>query len=232
MTLEEIAPPPKLTAEDLRRRAEYRSGFCGLGWCEGLRPKSYTGKPVKVCVDTKLCQCECHKKITRMYELAGIPRVTQQNPDYVPYMGPDLSWIKDERVPPAPFVPAQPFTLDAGERSAADDTAPTTGDADSPRPDRDNRLRGWLEIEVKKICDRKMSGEIDDTLTPKSLAIWIDPENPPSQGAVGAVLERWSEIGFAAVNKNPVRFVSYTVKGMNLGLERMRSDAKHNSRSK
>lgn len=222
----------KPTADDLARRARYVTGFCGSGFCEGTRPKSPSGKPMKVCDFVDICSCTCHSKITKMYELASIPRVTQQNPDYEPFIGPDLGWIQDERIPPAPFVPAQPFTLAAPEIPGESHTAGTVADVDGPRPDRTNRLRGWLENEVKDITDRYMSGEISDMLTPKLLAVWVDPENPPSVGAVGAVLDRWAEIGFAQINKNPVRFVSYTVKGMTLGLERMKADAKHTRRSK
>lgn len=231
MTSDTPTPAPKLSAEDIRLRAQYKTGFCGMGMCEGTRPKSPSGKPMKVCDFVGVCNCTCHSTITKMYEMAGMARITQQNPDYVPYIGPDLSWIKDERVPPTPFVPAQPFTLSTVEDAGEGHTATTTAPTDGARPDRSNRLRGWLENEVRDICDRKMSGEISDTLTPKLLADWIDPENPPSAGAVGAVLDRWAEIGFAHINKHPVRFVSYTVKGMSLGLERMKSDAKSTRRS-
>lgn len=226
------APPaPKLSAEDIKRRAVYRTGFCSSGLCEGTRPKSPSGKPMKVCDFVDVCSCECHKKISKMYELAGVDRIVQQNPEYQPYLGPDLSWLQDERVPPAPVVPAQPFTLSAPNSVGESHTAGTMAVPDADRPSRDNRLRGWLEYEVKSITDRKMSGEIDETLTPKLLAILIDPEDPPSVGAVGAVLDRWVEIGFAQVNKHPVRFVSYTVKGMTLGLDRMKADAKQTKRS-
>lgn len=217
---------PKLTAEELRMKANYKTGFCGNGFCEGTRPKSPSGLPMKVCVAIEICNCDCHSKITKMYQITGTDRVIQQNPDYVPYVGPDLSWIQDERIPPAPFVPPQPFT----PRTVEEGVAANVATGDGPRPDRHNRLRGWLENEVKDICDRYMVGEISESLTPKAVGLWIDKENPPSAGAVGAVFERWSKMGFAQINKHPVRFVSYTVKGMTLGYERMKSDYQHNNK--
>lgn len=232
MTDDRVIPSAPVPVPPARKSSHYKTGFCGVGLCEGTKPRSPSGKAMKVCVAVDICTCDCHTKISKMYALAKMERILQQNPDYEFVYGPDLGWIKDERVPPVPFVPAQPFTLSSVEDAGEGHTAGTMADTDEDRPDRYNRRRGWLENEVKVITDRYMSGEIGESLTPKLLAVLVDPEDPPSVGAVGAVLDRWVEIGFAKVNKHPVRFVSYTVQGMSLGLERMKSDAKQNRRSK
>jgi hypothetical protein len=48
----------------------------------------------------------------------------------------------------------------------------------------------------------------------------------PSTGAVDAVFKRWFGYGFALIGSKPTRFLAYTPKGVELGLEVMKVQAK------
>lgn len=202
-----------------------KSGFCSVGFCEGTRPRSRSGKPVKVCVAFTICDCSCHTKINQMYEMTGAARIELQNPEYVPAPNPDLSFLHDDadaattaavgRITAPPRE--KPSSVAVGLRETARTfTATATG----------HRQRGQLETEVQLVCNRHMVGEIEGMLTTKAIAFFIDPENPPSQGAIGAVLERWAKMGYATIGSKPLRFTGYTVEGMSKGLEKMRAEQK------
>jgi hypothetical protein len=81
------------------------------------------------------------------------------------------------------------------------------------------RRRGQLEAEVQVICNRAMMGEFDEHCTAKFIAEQINPENPPSTGAIGAVFKRWEACGYAVINHSPVYFKRLTIEGMRDGLE-------------
>lgn len=200
----------------------YKTGFCGAGLCEGKAPVSPSGKPMKVCVAYDICSCDCHSTITQMYELAGKPRPLRQNPNYEPARNVDLSWL---------------YTLDAASIGGPNTPAPVERPSpvapslsESARTFVPNaaggRARGQLEDEVRRVCNRYMAGEIEGLLTTKLIATEIDKDNPPSQGAIGAVLLRWGKIGFADVRLGPMRFAGYTIEGMKEGLEKLKAKAK------
>lgn len=50
-------------------------------------------------------------------------------------------------------------------------------------------------------------------LSPKTLAAMIDPENPPSTGAIYSVLKRWEGAAQVDMAESPVRFIRFTAKG-------------------
>lgn len=201
-----------------------KSGFCCIGLCEGTRPIDRKGKPMKVCVAFDWCPCSCHRSISKMYELTGSVRVGQQNPDYEPAPNPDLSFIYEMQAG-ASIVGGgitrtpveQPSPVATGLRESTRTFAPTaTG----------GRARGQLEVEVQQVCNRYMVGELEGLLTTKFIGHLINPDDPPSQGAIGAVLERWAKIGYATVGTKPLRFSGYTVEGMKKGLEQMKNEQK------
>lgn len=73
------------------------------------------------------------------------------------------------------------------------------------------RARGSLDINVEAVCrlwlDRKLPYEM---LTPSDIAMIIDVSNPPSPGAIHAVLTRWAEGGLCMVGSKPVRFIGFS----------------------
>lgn len=198
----------------------YTTGFCNSGLHEGKSPTSPSGKPMKVCTAVGLCACECHRKIDRMYEMAKVERVVQQNPRYVIAPNVDLTWLLQVRED-ALIADGSTITRPI-ERPSAD----VPGLLESARtftPTGDGyRQRGQLEVEVQRICNRKMAGEFGFSMTPAKIAELIDPDNPPSSGAIGAVFNRWEKIGYAKIHRKPLYFVTYTVEGLRDGLEAVR----------
>ena len=95
----------------------------------------------------------------------------------------------------------------------------------------DRRPRGWLETDVKRILDEVVEGKRDvpedQELTPHYLAKLVQAhekaEAPPSTGAVSAVLLRWHDIGFAKLQRKPLRFNGYTKAAETKGLTELKA---------
>lgn len=205
----------------------YKTGFCGIGHCEGTSPVSPSGKPMKVCTFYEGCSCDCHKKFDRMYKMANETRRIHQNPKYVPYTYPDLSeFLAVQADDDAASIVGVGVTPEPRERPS--ETAP--GLLESARTFTGTatgyRQRGQLEAEVQKVANRAMMGEFDELMTPQVIAEIIDPSNPPSTGAIGAVFNRWERIGYAKIHRKPLYFQRLTVEGMRDGLEACKNRAK------
>jgi hypothetical protein len=75
----------------------------------------------------------------------------------------------------------------------------------------DRRKRGELESNVEVVCrlwlDKHLAAV--NELTTNWIALLIDASEPPSQGAIHAVLTRWSEHGYAKVEHKPFRFIEF-----------------------
>ncbi|AMS03455.1 hypothetical protein SEA_BENCZKOWSKI14_62 [Gordonia phage Benczkowski14] len=206
-------------------KSNYITGFCGTGAHEGLAPVSPSGKPMKVCTAHEICSCKCHITINKMYEMAGAKRKEHGNPNYEP---PEPTWMgqialarADSLIDPARPTqrPEQPASVAPTLSESARTFEPTsTG----------TRARGQLEVEVQKVCIAYQAGkyDLDGPLTPAQVGLLIDPENPPSSGAIGAVFDRWSRIGYAQIHRRPIFFSGLTLDGMQLGLEAMKQKAK------
>lgn len=219
--------------------SKYITGFCHSGACEGTKPKSYSGKPMKVCQFIDVCGCECHVKISKMFEMAGADRIVIQNPDYVPHVSGIFDFLESFAQSKADELPSLVKKITVKEVPVTTETgAIITGLARSGRtfePTQRGRAAGQLEDEIRDICNRFLQGEFPDeeACTPKFIAYQLaketDADKTPSIGAIGAAFDRWSAVGFALINKGPVRFVSFTVEGMTLGLEALKVRAKVNS---
>lgn len=219
----------------MTKASKHISGFCGIGLHEGTRPRNIWGTAQKVCTILGLdgearCNCKCHKEIDEMYESAGMPRVPQQNPDWKPPPRQDLSYVwADSLVGPVGN------TSGDGERPAVTHTDAGIA-VDAPRYSGDDRApsgtrrRGQLEEEVQRICVGYLEGEFstdeDGYMSTKHIAHLIDPEDPPSSGAVHSVLLRWEKIGYAVLNRDPMEFALLTPDGMKMGLNALKSKAK------
>lgn len=208
------------------------SGFCGTKSHEGTKPKSYSGKPLKTCPFTSDdCACRCHKDLDMMFEMAGMERVPQENPEYHPdpkieEIRKCLEEIHNERI-------LRVTTSDAPVRieSIAPGELPPTAIKEFTETESGRKQRGQLEDEVKKATDMWVMLKATQPCTPVWVAEMIDAQNPPSTGAVNAVFERWRSIGFATVEKKPTRFTGYTPDGIQHGLHAMKARAKTAQRS-
>lgn len=208
-----------------------------MGLCEGLKPRSPSGRPLKTCMRVlryreKMwsCACKCHSDLDRMFEMMGMERYVQQNPDYKPdeptYVMPSL----EERVALSIERRSTPSVI---IESAAPDHVPATV-ARVFTPTASGRSgRGQLELWVKQACDQWVLDKPEESCTPQWLSDKIaekhgvnESGNPPSVGAINAVFERWTKLNFALVGRKPVRFVGYTDDGVKHGLEGLKIRSK------
>jgi hypothetical protein len=206
-----------------------KTGFCANGQCEGTKPKSSAGVALKTCSFYLTCGCKCHADIWLMFKMSGMERVLMdksgymapphdfwmpsQDPDWTPEI---LSSPVDTPAPPTVESPA-PGLVPASLARSYEPTA--TGRA----------ARGQLESWVKRQCDIWLLEEYTFPCTPTWIADEIADDqgiDPPSVGAISAVFDRWTKLGFAVVEKKPTRFTKYTETGIRLGLERMKADSK------
>ncbi len=88
------------------------------------------------------------------------------------------------------------------------------------------RARGELEDMVDVLCRTYLvslltglgSVEFDCTVEWLAAQCTLMDGRPTSSGAVLAVLQRWEELDYAVMARDPARFVTLTEKGMRLGL--------------
>ena len=222
-----------LCPDRARHVMKYKTGFCGIGLCEGTKPKSFTGKPMKTCPMYLTCPCSCHKQLHMLYKLSEMPRQLVENPEWQPE--PRTFWMPSD----------DPSWDIAHSSSPSESTAPVI--IESPAPDRvpatvarsfgttatGRAARGQLEYWVKEMCDVWLIETYESPCTPA----WISSEiarkeaiDPPSVGAINAVFERWVKLGFALVEKKPTRFIKYTDEGLQLGLDAMKARSKRKAK--
>ncbi len=191
------------------------TGQCNAGWHEGTKPVTRDGKPIQVCRLWEECPCECHSRITAMFESAGQPRELIDNPDYM-VKPPDFYmpvFGVDYGVPVTVTVMASPGTM-----------AARVNDTPSGRTQ-----PGGLEAQVLEVCTEfsiDPSSCPDAYCTPKFVSgeiARLHGIKDPSTGAVQAAWERWEAMGFAEIARKPVRFVGFTAQGKIEGLDLMRA---------
>lgn len=219
---------PKGMSECPNRRAHIYpmvTGFCGVGFCEGKQPTYANGIPAKTCPIWKYCPCDCHAQIDKMCLMTGMPRVLMENPKY--------------RRPHNPYVmpePGEKFDQPAATEQAIPKPKSPLIEVVVPRfteTPTGKRARGQLEVQVLEVCSAFSKGQIEvEDLTPAVIAQEIDEVEPPSVGAIGAVFDRWTALGFANCGKKPVRFISFTVDGLMYGLDYMKAKAKRDAKTK
>lgn len=220
--------------------AKWISGFCSIGCHEGTQPVNVNGTALKVCVaigsgpgDKNRCGCRCHKEVDSMFEMAGLPRMPRQSPLWKPEPGPDLSWLYESTQSPlAASVVGGNGNTATIEQPVRDHGIPVETPRHEPteRTPAGFRRKGQLEESVNEVCTGYLKGnyEADENgdMTTKHIAYLIDPENPPSPGAVQSVLQRWAKLGYAEMRSKPVGFQMLTVEGMTKGLHKMQEEAK------
>ena len=220
--------------------SKYKTGFCSNGFCEGTKPRSMSGKPIKVCVSIDICKCECHEKIAKMFEMTDTKRIAIQNPDYVPYESGIFEFLSTFEKVQGELLNSSKVAKVEEKPVVGDDGTVVLGLARSAKhfePTKRGRAAGQLEDEIRGICNRFLQREWpeQEICTPKFIAQQIfvetDAETLPSVGAIGATFDRWEKIGFAIIKKGPVRFVSFTVAGMTEGLEALKLKYKPQGRT-
>jgi hypothetical protein len=205
---------------------KYRTGFCGAGQCEGTRPKSPSGKPMKVCYFWLLCPCECHVRLSKMFDMAEEPRILMDNPEYVPHIS--TYWMPTFEDIQASRAEEPHVKVIKSDHEDIPDSVVREFNGNTERAP-----RGQLEQNVKEACDAWIKlGEPGDCTT-KWVSEWIYEELGlplPSRGAIDACWKRWAKLGFAATMSHPTQFVCYTPEGIKYGLEGLK--ARHKNQTK
>lgn len=221
-----------------------RTGWCIMGQCEGTRPKSASGKPMPTCTMWPECKCKCHVEITKMYEMAGVPRpAPEPNPEYKP--APRTYWMPGDPDP----MPTEPLSMSVGvdaptgiEQPVV--TPPRAQEAPPSQPvvswgrpastPTGRKPKGQLEYEVLAVCADFVRNVFDwEACTPKLVSEEIGKRHsaePPSTGAINAVWDRWEKIEFAEQAKKPSRFVKFLGKPTISALEKRKMDLKRMKR--
>lgn len=164
--------------------------------------------------------------ISKMFEMQKMERILVENPEYVP---PHRTfWMPSDDPLPALSINVERAAAVLLESPAPDRVPATIRPEFDPTPT-GRTARGQLEYWVKEQCDIWLVEEYKFPCTLNWLAEQIAHDqaiDPPSVGAVDAVLKRWEKLGFAVLAKKPNRFVEYTPDGIKLGLEGLKLRAK------
>jgi hypothetical protein len=215
-----------------------KTGFCSAGFCEGTKSHDSSGKPAKTCGFILTCPCTCHDVITKMFEMSGMERLPQENPEYKPPTR-DL-WLHnllEDMGTPIPSIVAPDNVPPVLEGATVATVVTPSGPLPTVvrteyRPTASGRTaRGELEFWVKRCCDYFVLGDIDTKLklTPQRISQMIaDDEGikAPSTGAIDAVFKRWEKLGFAEIGRKPTRFIGYTEDGVRYGLDGLKRKVK------
>lgn len=195
---------------------KYRSGYCGNGQHEGMKPKNHLGEPLKVCIFFDDCNCKCHEEITEMFKLAGLPREPQQNPEYL-HKDSNFWLPGDDDDTTAAILSNSGGTsphLD-NESAVVAQQEPVVTPSYAPTPT-GRKARGELESQVWSVCNDFVAGVFEWPLClPKLVSEEIGKrtqDEPPSTGAINAVWERWVKLDFCLTGKKPLRFVAFAVE--------------------
>lgn len=209
---------------------KFKTGFCENGDHEGTKKKSPSGKSRRTCRDWKVCPCDCHTTFDRMFLISEMPRTLQDFSGYkVDHSEFWLPTLEDRvafnmlsksptREPPIVLESPLPTVVPATMTRIY---AATSSGRSAP---------GELEAWVLKQCSIWLVEQELFPCTPIYLSIEVgraEGIKPPSVGAINAIFARWVNLGFAVVQKKPVRFEGFTPNGVALGLEGCKEKAKH-----
>jgi hypothetical protein len=224
----------------LKDRDKYPTGFCNEngkpGQHEGTKPKDWRGKPMPTCPMSESCPCECHLRVDKMFQMTGLDRKHIPNPEYIPekaeFVLPDVTEdpIGDAAVPSGGVITPPDI-----ERPVATPPTPAAAPLATRRTETGRAARGGLEAQVWDAC-RSLEEQIgnEDPITPKQVGDWIATKYvipTPSSGAINAVWDRWSKLGFCKQAKKPNRFLEFCGEGTWEELARMKGSAKRQLKS-
>jgi len=200
---------------------KYLTGFCSIGQHEGTRPRGYNDKPLKTCYFWQECSCDCHIQITKMFEMTGQERIPVDNPEYI--VPKRTFWIPSDDPDYGISALAAPEITPEGVSAtviAKEVSVTPTG----------RTSRGGLESWVQREClawlvDRDPEYGLPVRIISEEIGR-VEAINPPSQGAIAAVFDRWVKYGYALFADKPRRFTGLTSQGQEKGLDWCRANFK------
>jgi hypothetical protein len=211
----------------------FKSGFCGNGWCEGIKAKDWRGNPAPTCKFWETCPCNCHDAVSMMFDMAGMERILMENSGYKVDRSQFWMPTDEDRAQWAAERSARSSGPGTSEPAVLESPAPGLVPASITRtfaPTPTGRAaRGELETWVNTVCGIWLVEKYKWPCTPLYISETIAKDEgikPPSTGAIAAVFTKWSDLGFADIQRKPLRFVSYTEAGLRLGLEGMKAEAR------
>lgn len=223
----------------LKGRNKYCSGFCNNygkpAQCEGTKPRNTLNHALKTCPMWMVCPCECHHRVDEMFAMTGQERVPIPNPEYDPPLSEFLMPYVPDTLPDHDAVNGSGVTTPPNLEHPLDGhTAPAADALASTRTPTGRAARGGLEAQVWEACTEWRKGALDVLCTPKMIADFIAERYKiptPSSGAINAVWDRWTKIGFAQQAKKPNRFLGFTGEGSWEELLRIKARTKISKRS-
>ena len=175
-----------------------------------------------------------------MFESTGLPRQIMSNPDYKPSKGTFvMPEVVDDPLGPPAFSPVEELDGPVTENRHPAPQRPATAPLAHRRTDTGRSARGGLEAQVWDACRFFMGGTDEELesagpITPKLVSDWIALKYKipsPSTGAINAVWDRWTKVGFSTQEKKPNRFTGFVKEGTWDELARMKSAAKRNAKT-
>lgn len=226
----------------------YITGHCANGAHEGSKTLSYLGTLMQSCrgiytwrFSGATCTCWCHAladTVRAMEDATPSPLFpTTDMPESVVYDLVEAVKSASGRVtilPPAHDVvvitsdPHYMYRQLIASAKVSDQLANLvrvrvlSEEADETQREEtgERRRRGELDSNVEIVCklwlDKFLPWEL---LTTDAISLMIDAENPPSQGAIYSVLNRWADKGFATIGTKPMRFLNFNENVLKLGLD-------------
>ena len=204
----------------------YITGFCATGGHEGTANKSPSGLFLRSCRGTYsvpvshaygkqvqvICTCACHAAFNEIREMmAAMGKID---------------------IPAAPVAPKETPTPTGGpvptQRPAPATTQAATGLLPFQRATVEGMVRtetgraakGQLEEQVRLALVKYQVFVDAGMITPAYLSRAIDKEKPPSQGAIGAVMDRWEKKGLIQIGRKPLRIAKVTSLGERILLKK------------
>lgn len=206
---EDESTPPKPGAPIPKQKAPsvYVTGHCAVGNCYGTKNLTPDGKRLLPACNGRyeyrgtliLCTHSCHSEVREM--LAMIEELNA------------LTGGDNALSLPSQLREAATVTVRIDDTPLYDPflSVPTLGGPRTFEPTPTGRAaRGELEDKVRRAIIRVYGFE---SLTPETIAVLVNKEDPPSVGAVHAVLTRWEDKSFAILDRKPMRFVEFTELG-------------------
>jgi hypothetical protein len=196
---------------------KYLSGFCSVGQCEGTKPQGWNGTPLKTCWLIETCSCECHAKLDEMFKMTGQPRILV---DVSGYKAPERTWWMPSDEPD--------FTMDAAPEISTEGVVLPEKPVAVTATGRTSRggLESWVQREcLAWLVDKDPEYGLPVRIISEEIGR-IEGINPPSQGAIAAVFDRWVKYDYARFEDKPRRFVGLTELGAEKGLDWCRANFK------